>query len=542
MPELDIISLRLPLIVFGLLIIGCVVSSKISSRFSMPGLLVFLLIGMGMHLLLAGTGNADAAGALLSPQIANAIGTVALGIILFSGGMDSSFDDIKRVFKTGTILSTAGVLLTALLVGSFAYLIALGYDRGDLWPQCFLFGSIISSTDASAVFSILRSKRISLKGNLKPLLEYESGSNDPMATFLTLFFLHICLLHSNGESVGVGNLLMMIPEFFYKMGLGVAIGVLVGITVVWLFNHIRLDYDGLYYVLGLSAIALSYSLADLCWGSNGFMATYTCGVCMGARKFVFRNTFLRFADALGWLSQVVLFTMLGFMATPALIVRHWWLGLVMAIALMLVARPIATFICMFKSRFSFKAKVLVSWVGLRGGAPIMLATFPLLLKGDASPTGGVDGDWSIYDMIFNMVFYLVLLSVVLQSFTIMPLAKLLGLDAPLKMTPPAPISFDQITYLDNRKLQKSENAPDDLAYNEPATYVIAEDSDIKDIQIKDLKLPEGVFIVMISRKGRWLVPRGGTILKADDSLTVLATPLNHKAAAEFFAKKSHNNL
>lgn len=250
MPELDIISLRLPLIVFGLLIIGCVVSSKISSRFSMPGLLVFLLIGMGMHLLLAGTGNADAAGALLSPQVANAIGTVALGIILFSGGMDSSFDDIKRVFKTGTILSTAGVLLTALLVGSFAYLIALGYDRGDLWPQCFLFGSIISSTDASAVFSILRSKRISLKGNLKPLLEYESGSNDPMATFLTLFFLHICLLHSNGESVGAGNLLMMIPEFFYKMGLGVAIGVLVGITVVWLFNHIRLDYDGLYYVLG----------------------------------------------------------------------------------------------------------------------------------------------------------------------------------------------------------------------------------------------------------------------------------------------------
>lgn len=529
-------NLTLLLLVAGLLIIGCVCFSKVSSRFSMPGLLVFLLIGMAMHLL---SDALSPAGQLVTDQLpwrgANLIGTVALAFILFSGGLDSSLDDIRKVLKTGTILSTLGVFLTTLLLGGLAYLVALCAGHGDLWPQCLLFGAIISSTDASAVFSILRSKKISLKGTLKPLLEYESGSNDPMATFLTLFCLSLCVAMQEGNGLPARELLWVLPEFLYKMGGGVFLGVGVAWCAVWLFNHLHLDYDGLYYVLGVAVVFLLYALPDAL-GANGFMAAYAGGVYMGSRRFVFRNGFSRFSDALGWLMQVILFTILGFMATPAVIAQYWWLGLLMGICLMFVARPLAVWLCMAGSGYSWRAKALVSWVGLRGGAPIMLATFPMLLvvAGDGKDALMV-GSTSVYALIFNLVFCMVLLSVVLQSFTIMPLARLLKLDSPLKTLPAPPISFDQVISPGEGTASSVQN-PDDLNHNDPATYVIPNGSPLDGKAIRDINLPKDVFIVMIGRKGGWLVPRGATVLKHDDAVTVLATPENQQKAAEFFQR------
>ncbi|MCQ2403254.1 MAG: potassium/proton antiporter [Lentisphaeria bacterium] len=522
------------LLVAGLLIVGCVISSKVSARFSMPGLLVFLLIGMGLHLLFSGGTYVTN---ILPWRHANAIGTVALAFILFSGGFDSSLGDIRKVFRTGTILSTAGVLLTTLLLGSVAYLFAICSGHPEFWPQSYLFGAIISSTDASAVFSILRSKRISLQGDLKPLLEYESGSNDPMATFLTMFFLGLC---QNNSSVSEG-LLCFLPKFFYQMGAGVGIGIAIAAGAVWLFNHLDLDYDGLYHVLAVAVVLLIYSVTDICC-ANGYMATYAGGVFMGSRHFVFRNRISRFSDAIGWLMQVILFTILGFMANPQVILKHWGLGILMGLALMFFARPVATFVCMIKSGFSLKAKTLVSWVGLRGGAPIMLATFPMLLVAtdyEAAETTAI-GSTNFYEIMFNMVFCMVLLSVVVQSFTIMPLARALGLDSPLQVTPTAPISFDQVVYHDDRKAEKGEEHTDDLSYNEPASFVIPSCSDLDGRAIKDLRLPAGVFIVMISRGGKWLVPRGNTVLSRGDSLTVLATPANLKNAEKYFTQEKHD--
>lgn len=528
------------MLVVGLLIVGCVSSSKVSSRFSMPGLLVFLLIGMALRFAMALYRGGYEETAILPWRHANAVGTVALAFILFSGGFDSSLSDIKKVFRTGTILSTVGVLLTTLILGTFAFCVASLFGHSELWPQCYLFGAIISSTDASAVFSILRSKSISLQGDLKPLLEYESGSNDPMATFLTMFFIGLCGTQRGGDVSGLKALLLIVPSFIWQMGAGIAVGVVIAQLAVWLFNHLRLDYDGLYYVLCIAVIFLTYATADVCQ-ANGFMAAYAGGVYMGSRHFVFRNSISRFADALAWLMQVILFTILGFMANPKVIWGHWWLGLLMGVILMLVARPSATFLCMLGSKFSTKAKVLVSWVGLRGGAPIMLATFPMLLAStdSAAVDAATFGNTNIYEIIFNLVFCMVLLSVVVQSFTIMPLARALKLDSPLVTTPTAPISFDQVAYLDKRSAKKAEENVDDLAYNEPASYSIPQDSDLAGRQIKDIRLPQGVFIVMISRAGKWLVPRGNTLLAAGDSLTILATPANQAQAKAYFSECHH---
>ncbi len=517
----------------GLLIVGCVLFSKLSSRFSMPGLLVFLLIGMAMRLGVSTlAGGPESITSQLPWRHANLIGTLALSFILFSGGLDSSLEDIRKVWRTGTILSTLGVLLTTLLLGGFAAFIATLAGHGELWPHCLLFGAIISSTDASAVFSILRGRRISLKGDLKPLLEYESGSNDPMATFLTLFFLQLCTAQGTEGGGGLGKAAFwFLPQFLYQMGGGVLAGILVAKVAVWLFNHLRLDYDGLYYVLGVAVVFLCHASAA-CLGANGYMAVYVGGVAMGGHRFVFRNSFSRFADALGWLMQVVLFTILGFMANPRVIGAHWILGILMGAMLMLVARPLATWLCLAGSGYSSRAKLLVSWVGLRGGAPIMLATFPMLLPAEQQVI--LAGNENVCELIFNMVFCMVLLSVVLQSFTIMPLARLLKLDSPLQVASTAPISFDQVNYHKPKTPQIGEENPDDLACQEPAVYRVHPGTFPEGKEIRELTLPRGVFIVMIARKGQWLAPRGGTVLRAEDELTVLATPANQKLAATCF--------
>lgn len=516
------------LLLIGLLVLGCIASSKLSSRFSMPSLLLFLLIGCGVNYLFSLVGDtsdsviAGPIGGALTWQTCNHVGTIALSYILFAGGYDSSWGEFRRVLRSGGILSTLGVLATTVLLGGFAYIMACiaGQGRmlmGSSWQTlmvCMLIGAVISSTDASAVFSILRSKRISLKGRLRPLLELESGSNDPMAAFLTIFFLDLSL-KSDGV---VGSLFLAVPWFMWQLCGGVALGVAVGYFGVWLFDHMELEYDGLYYVMGMAVVVLAYAVAALI-GANGFMAVYVAGMWMGNHSFVFRNSFLRFSDAIAWLMQVLLFTILGFKANLELLWALKWQGLGMALFLMLVARPAAAWLSLSRQGFGWREKTLVSWVGLRGGAPIMLATFPLLEPMLASQQVVVNGvAASIPEVLFNLVFFMVLLSVAGQSFTIMPLASWLKLDSPLRIAPTPPISFDRVTG------GRVSTEKDDMNCQAPREFTIPEKSDWVGKDLRSLGLPAGAFVIMIRRGRRYVVPRGHTILKADDVMTILGTP------------------
>lgn len=543
MPQL-LDSTAIPFLTLGLLIIGCIISSKLSSRFSMPCLLLFLLLGMGLHYVL-GDGllpgldstELEQLNEHIDWKIANSFGTMALAFILFSGGYDSSLAGIRKVLIPGTILSTAGVLLTALLLGGFVIVlfhhrIPEGMTDTAFFASCMLFGSIISSTDASAVFSILRSRKISLRGTLRPLLEYESGSNDPMATLLTLFFLGMYETVSGGGSAA-GECMLFLPQFVWKMGIGVGVGIALSRAAIWLFNRLQLDYDGLYHVLGMGIVLVTYAAAS--WiNANGFMAVYVAGIVMGNSQFVFKNSYGRFSDALAWLMQVLLFTMLGLKANPE-ILFNWkfagW-GLVMALFLMFVARPAATFLCLFKSSYSTRAKLLVSWVGLRGGAPIMLATFPLIINQSEWPTIG-GGNFNVAEIMFNMIFFMVLLSVAFQSFTIMPLARLLHLDSPLKVVPTAPLAFDQVSF-SRRKDDGGHADEDDYADNHPGEFTIPAGSDMVDKELRNLGLPEGVFVIMIRRNAKYIVPRGNTVIHEGDTMTVMGTTDRLREAAIFF--------
>ncbi|MGE4563859.1 MAG: potassium/proton antiporter [Victivallaceae bacterium] len=479
-------ELYIALAVFAFITLVCLLSSKISSYINMPCLLLFLGVGM-----LAGSEGIGGI-AFDNAKLANYLGSVAMAFILFSGGFDTNWKGVKTVLITGGILSSLGVLLTALFVGTFTWYF-LGWANPEAkipLSWCLLLGSIISSTDAAAVFSILRSRSVSLRGKLQPLLEFESGSNDPMAAFLTIFMVGVVTAEAaSGETMSLASYWIILPMFVLKMSLGIFLGWLFGISAVWLFNKIDFEHNGLYYVLGLVVAIFSYSATELAQG-NGFMAVYAAGMVMGNRRFIYHNGVGKFYDGMAWLMQVVLFTMLGLLAFPKQVWEAKWIGLAVALFLMLVARPLAVFIGMWRSRFSFNEQLLVSWVGLRGGAPIMLATFPLL------------GDVSHADLMFHIVFFIVLTSVLIQGMTIMPAARMLKLDAPLRKTPRMPLSVEETGNADAKSFE----------FTVPAGR--------SGRTLAQLKFPEGALVLLIRRNENFVIPRGDTELLEGDILTV----------------------
>ena len=463
-----------------------------SFDFSTTGMAVFAALMLLLFLAVGMLAGSEGIGNLKfdNAAVANAIGTMAMAFILFSGGFDTEWKNIKPVFLTGGILSSFGVLLTALFTGIFAY-----FFLNWAWPNtshsiqfswCLLLGSIM--------FSILRSKSVSLQGNLQPLLEFESGSNDPMAAFLTIFMVNVVMTEvKTNQVLSLLNYWEILPEFLAKMAIGLVMGYIIGRLAVWLYNKIGFDYNGLYYALSIVVVLLAYSCTELAYG-NGFMAVYVAGMVMGNRKFVFHNGVGRFYDGLAWIMQVVLFSMLGLLAFPSLVWKAKWIGLAVACFLMLAARPLATFIGMWRSKFTLKERTFVSWVGLRGGAPIMLATFPMM--------GGVPQA----DLLFHIVFFIVLTSVLLQGMTIMPLAKLLKLDAPLRKTPLSPLALEETgdKNSDSREITVTQKC--------------------SGMTLADLSLPDGALVLLIRRDDKFIVPRGDTELEVDDVLTVMGTP------------------
>jgi potassium/hydrogen antiporter len=469
------LSTELILAIVASLLLLSVFASKISDRFGIPGLLLFLAVGM-----LAGS---DGPGGIYfdDATLSQFIGIVALNLILFAGGLETEWKDIRPVVKEGVILSSVGVLLTALAVGLIAQVL-LGFTL----LQGLLLGAIVSSTDAAAVFSILRSKSLGLKGKLRPLLELESGSNDPMAVFLTVGVIQLL----TEPDFHLGDL---VTSFFLQIIVGIAMGFIFGRVIVFLANRLHLGFEGLYPVLTLSVVFLTYSLTSAAYG-NGFLAVYLAGIVAGHQDFVHRRSLLRFHNGMAWLMQITMFLTLGLLVFPSRLVPIIGTGLLVAAALIFLARPIGIFLSLVYSKFDLREKTFISWVGLRGAVPIILATFPLLA---GLPEA---------DSIFNIVFFVVLTSALLQGASLPFVAKWLKVDAPIENKPIYPIEFTPVSGFKNelKELPVRVNSP------------------FAGKAIVELGLPAEFLIILIVRNKEFIIPSGGTELMAGDTLIVLA--------------------
>ncbi|MGB2579281.1 cell volume regulation protein A [Elusimicrobium simillimum] len=382
----------------SVMIMLSIVASKMSSRFSIPVLAVFLFVGM-----LAGS---EGIGKIQFDNVdfAKTLGIIALSFILFSGGLDTNFKRTRIVMWPAITLASVGVLLSAVIVGLLVWLV-LG--RGMM--ESFLLGAVISSTDAAAVFSILRSRNVKLRGTLKPLLELESASNDPSAVFLTIIVIQIMTMPTlNFASVTI----LFLKQIFWGVTLGLGISRLLEVII----RRLDLQYEGLYPVLTFSFVLFTYSITSLLDG-NGFLAVFLMGLNLSRFDLRHKSNLITFHDSIAWLMQAVMFLTLGLLVYPSRLMDVALEGIVVALILFFIARPIAVFACLKPFGNTLKEKILISWVGLRGAAPIVLATFPL--------TEHVKGA----EFIFNIVFFVVLLSVLIQGTTITGVARKLDLDA-----------------------------------------------------------------------------------------------------------------
>ncbi|MBS1554258.1 MAG: potassium/proton antiporter [Bacteroidetes bacterium] len=469
------ISLENILLLGSLLLFISIVASKTSFRLGIPTLLLFLAIGM-----LAGS---DGVGGIHfdDPKSTQFLGIIAMTLILFSGGMDTKTESIRPVLKNGIALATIGVLVTALSVGWFAsWLLKIPLLTG------MLLGAIVSSTDAAAVFSILRTRNIGLKGNLRPLLEFESGSNDPMAYFLTIVFIELVQEPNT-------SMILLIPKFLKGMLLGAACGFGSGRLMTLTLNRIRLDVEGLYPVLVLSMIFFTFSFTDS-MGGNGFLAVYLSGIILGNGNVVHKKSLIKFFDGWAWLMQIIMFLTLGLLVFPSQIVPIMWEGLLLSIFLILVARPLAVFICLsFSKDLNNRKKIFVSWVGLRGAAPIVFATFPLV--------AGIDYAHSI----FNLVFFISGISVLLQGSTLSLMAKWLHVSVPSQLKRQFPIDLE---LKDNSKRALLE-------------LDIVRESQAIGKRVVQLGLPKKCIIVLIHRGNEYISPNGETLIEQNDHLLIL---------------------
>ena len=457
------------------LIFVSVLSSKLSDRLAIPVLLLFLAIGV-----LAGS---EGIGGIYfnNAQLAKSISIVALIFIIFSGGLDTDWKDTKAIVWPGVILSTLGVLMTALITGCFAvYILKFSFLEG------MLLGSIVSSTDAAAVFTILRSKRIGLRKPLKPLLEFEAGSNDPMAVFLTVSFISLLTIKDMGMTA-------LIPLFVLDMGVGALVGYLMARFIIFLINRLKLEYQGLYPVIMISLVLLTYVIAVFLKG-NGFLAVFLAGLIIGQAEFPNKKMIMRFHDGLAWLMQIVMFVTLGLLVFPSHIVPLAGAGLLLTLLLMVVARPVSVLLCLLPFKMSMRKKAMVAWVGLRGSLPIILATFPFV--------AGIP----LADTIFNIVFFVVFASVLIQGTTIPIVSKILKLDVPLANRINYPIEFEKTEAMDA----------------ELTDVIVPYDSEVVGKIIGDLRVPEKCLIVLISRDGKFVIPSGSSVINGGDVLLVLA--------------------
>ncbi|MBL7742048.1 MAG: potassium/proton antiporter [Chitinophagaceae bacterium] len=460
----------------SILLIASLLASKTSFKLGIPTLILFLGIGM-----LAGS---EGIGGIYfdNPHLTQLLGVIALNLILFSGGMDTKMESVKPVIWRGVSLSTIGVLLTAIIIGLFVHWIT---DFSLL--EGLLLGSIVSSTDAAAVFSILRTKSIGLKGSLRPLLELESGSNDPMAYVLTISFTYLV---ANGDA----SIPKLIFQFFQEMIIGGVLGYVLGKAMTFVINKVQLETEGLYPVLVMALILFTFAITHLL-GGNGFLAVYLSALILGNSNFLHKKSLMKFYDGQAWLMQIIMFLTLGLLVFPSRIAPIAGTGILIALVLIFLARPIGVFISLSFFKMRLREKLFISWVGLRGAVPIVFATYPLI--------AGIGKA----DVIFHLVFFISASSVLLQGSTLPVVARWLKVTVPKKKA-------KRMTALDFELY--------DTIQSEFVEMMLPGNSKAVGKAIVKLGLPKPALIVLIVREGKYIQPNGSTILEEGDKLLVLA--------------------
>jgi len=461
--------------VVGVLLVLSVFASKAAVRLGVPTLLLFLALGI--------VAGSEGVGGLWFdyPRIAQGVGVVALVYILYAAGFDTHAGELWQEMWPALSLATIGVFVSCALMAAFSH-----YVFGLQWASGMLIGAVVSSTDAAAVFSALRAKNTNLKPGLRHLIEAESGSNDPMAVFLTFAAITAVLVPQTRVVVHIGH-------FFLEMGLGAALGYLGGQCTVFIVNHIRLQWDGLYPVLSIALVLLFFAICSRV-GGNGFLGVYVAGLVVGNTTLIHRRSLLMFHDGIAWLLQIAMFLILGLQVFPSQLLTVARGGVLLSVFLIVVARPLSVLAALVPFRFSLRDQIFISWAGLRGAAPIILATIAVTSNVPHSQT------------LFNTVFFVAVLSVAVQGTTIGRVAKWLGVLDPNPSPPKSSLRYDP-TALRDKQLVEFEVAPNSKAENK---------------RIVDLNLPAGVLVLLVARDGEDVVPNGGTVLRSGDLIQVLA--------------------
>jgi cell volume regulation protein A len=461
----------------GLLALVGILSSKLSARIGLPVLVVFLAVGM-----LAGSEGPGGIPFENYP-LTHGIGTLALVLILFDGGLRTRRSALKAVWGPGLALATVGVLVTAIVTGLLAtVLLDVTLMEG------FLLGSIVGSTDAAAVFSVFRARGANVPERITATLEVESGLNDPMAIFLTVGLLEILTgeLEWGLEFAGL---------FAIQMSIGAIVGWLVGRIGSVVVERIDLSSAGLYPILVATVGLLAYGLAGS-FGGSGFLAVYLAGIVLGNREIVFKRGVLLFHDGLAWLAQLVMFVIMGLLVFPSRLASVAGQGLLLSAVLIFVARPLAVGASLLPFRFRWRELLFISWVGLRGAVPIVLAIYPLLF-------GLSTGSY-----LFNIVFFVVLVSAVTQGWTLPTLARLLGLQEPSSPTPPLSLELTSLRHVEGDIVE----------------YTVTPESQACGHLIRELALPDGAVVSLIARRRQVIPPRGSTRIEAGDFVFVVLRP------------------
>ena len=478
------------LLISSILIFCSILISKAGYRFGLPSLLLFLVAGMLF--------GSDGFGLQFNNMHhAQFIGMIALCIILFTGGMETKIKEIKPVLGEGLALSTVGDLLTTVLTGLFIFALS----EWDMVPislplvTCILLAATMSSTDSASVFNILRNSKMKLKNNLQPMLELESGSNDPMAYILTIVLIQIA---NSLSGTGTGEIdawaitADAVKTFFLQFGVGILAGVVMGYFAVWVLNKIHLTNTPLYAIMLLSIVFFTFTVTTKLLG-NGYLAVYLAGVILGNHKIAFRKEIFSFLDGMTWLVQIVMFVALGLLVNPHEMLKVAPVALLIGIFMMLVGRPLSVFLTLAPFRkVSTASKTYISWVGLKGAVPIIFATYPVI--------DNVEGS----SLIFNIVFFITLLSLMIQGMTITSFANRLHLSLPV---PEDDNMFG---------IEVPEEA------GKLVEVTLTEEALKLGNTLKEVKLPEGMLVMMIKRGDKFIVPNGSAELRCGDRLLIIS--------------------
>ena len=475
------------LLLASLLVFFAILVNKLGSRFGAPSLLLFLILGMVV--------GSDGLGVKFDDyEVAESIGHFAMTVILFSGGLQTSLKTTKPVMRQGILLSTVGVLLTTLLTGGFIYFAVKGFIGGAAAPfvGCLMLAAIMSSTDSASVFSVLHGKRLHLRENLGPLLELESGSNDAMAYMLTIIFVNVVTAMQKAGAttwsmIGTALLVMVL-----QLAVGFAVGFAVGYLAKWVLERINLSSNSLYSILILSIAFLANGLASLLHG-NGLLAIYLSAIIISNTvQIPQKRDIHKFFDGMTWLMQLLMFLMLGLLAHPSQMKGVVLIAVLIGAFLIFVARPVSVFLTLLPFRkMSYKAKTYVSWVGLKGAGPILFSLCPVV--------AGLEGA----ENIFNIVFCITLMSLLLQGMTLTPVAKKLNL------------SYEEDPEVETFGME----VPEEMGILRDH---VVEETDLEAGEtLRDMSLPHGIRVIMVRRGEKFLVPHGSMKLQPGDQLLIM---------------------